>query len=168
MAHSNYAEAIMYLFPNADSTSDFIVRDDGEGQFIAVWNLNQPQPSHEELDIAYLQVVKNNKVSEFNKLCNKIILEGFRSPSTGYYYGFSELDQMNMTQQMLLFLNNPLLLTVDWKTEDAGIIRHSKTQFLTIVQEADSHKRGWISYYWKKKNEIMNKLTVEEVLDIIW
>ncbi|MCI4170470.1 XkdW family protein, partial [Bacillus spizizenii] len=33
------AEAIMYKYPNTDPTKDFIVQNDGEGYYIAEWNL---------------------------------------------------------------------------------------------------------------------------------
>lgn len=39
------AEAIMYKYPNADPTKDFIVQNDGHGSYIAEWNLRAPIPT---------------------------------------------------------------------------------------------------------------------------
>jgi len=52
----NKALSIMYLFPNANPRSDFIVQNDsnGNGDYISVWNLAEPQPTEEELQIAWV------------------------------------------------------------------------------------------------------------------
>lgn len=51
----NIALSIMHLYPNAEPRIDFEVRDDsdGEGQYIAVWNLTEPQPTETELLAAW-------------------------------------------------------------------------------------------------------------------
>lgn len=41
--------ALRYLFPNAVPLRDYEVRDDGAGAYIAVWRLEAPQPTTEEL-----------------------------------------------------------------------------------------------------------------------
>ncbi|PRS47477.1 XkdW family protein [Bacillus sp. MZGC1] len=54
----NKALAIMYLFPNAILGKDFSVRDDGEGQFIDTWTLEEPIPSDEEFVAAWQEYLK--------------------------------------------------------------------------------------------------------------
>lgn len=51
----NKALAIMELFPNTEPMKDFIVQDDGDerGQYIAMWNIDAPQPTEEELQAAW-------------------------------------------------------------------------------------------------------------------
>lgn len=51
----NIALAIMYLFPEANPMIDFVVQDDsdGNGAYIAQWNLEEPQPTEEELQSAW-------------------------------------------------------------------------------------------------------------------
>lgn len=51
----NIALAIMHLYKGADSTNDFIVQDDsnGEGPYIAGWNLTELQPTDAELQAAW-------------------------------------------------------------------------------------------------------------------
>lgn len=54
----NKALAIKYLYPNAELGKDYSVRDDGEGQFIDTWLLEEPEPSAEELDAAWQEYLK--------------------------------------------------------------------------------------------------------------
>lgn len=44
----NKAIAIMQRYPTAVPMIDFVVRDDGEGQYIAAWNLLGVNPPSEE------------------------------------------------------------------------------------------------------------------------
>ena len=41
----NVANALLFLFPDADPLRDYRVQDDGKGAYIAVWNLANPQPT---------------------------------------------------------------------------------------------------------------------------
>lgn len=52
----NLALAIRHLFPDADPMRDFRVEDNGSGQFLAVWNLEAPQPTPQQLDTAWVEV----------------------------------------------------------------------------------------------------------------
>ncbi len=61
----NLASVIMYLFPNANSTRDFIAQDNGQGQYVAQWHLAQPQPTQAELDAAWLPALRADKMQEF-------------------------------------------------------------------------------------------------------
>jgi hypothetical protein len=51
----NIALAIMHIYPNANPLIDFIVQDDsdGNGPYIAAWNIPDPQPTEEELTAAW-------------------------------------------------------------------------------------------------------------------
>lgn len=51
--------AVIHLFPGADPLADFEVRDDGEGPYIAVWNLPDPQPTLEQLEAAWADYEAN-------------------------------------------------------------------------------------------------------------
>lgn len=68
----NIASAINFLHPNAVSMIDFIVRDDsdGEGQYIALWGLEEPEPTEEELQAAWdaYQDYETNKPPEVTEL----------------------------------------------------------------------------------------------------
>jgi uncharacterized protein involved in exopolysaccharide biosynthesis len=45
--------AIRELFLDANPLKDYIIQDDGAGQFIAQWNLPDPQPTPAEIDAAW-------------------------------------------------------------------------------------------------------------------
>lgn len=49
----NISRAIQYLFPQAVIREDFLVGDDGEGPYLAVWNLPQSRPSEKQLTEAW-------------------------------------------------------------------------------------------------------------------
>ncbi|NJJ37812.1 XkdW family protein [Paenibacillus apii] len=51
----NISKAIQHLYPDVDVMKDFEVWDnaDGNGPYIAVWNLKGPQPTEEELQAAW-------------------------------------------------------------------------------------------------------------------
>ncbi|AGA22037.1 MULTISPECIES: XkdW family protein [Bacillus] len=53
------AEAIMFKYPSADPTRDFIVQNDGEGSYIAEWNLRAPIPTQKELETWWEELQKN-------------------------------------------------------------------------------------------------------------
>ncbi|WP_342477798.1 XkdW family protein [Paenibacillus sp. FSL H7-0350] len=51
----NIALALKYLYLGADQMKEFEVRDNGHGeQYIAIWNLDKPKPTEEELQAAWV------------------------------------------------------------------------------------------------------------------
>jgi hypothetical protein len=55
----NIAFAIMHLFPDAEPMKDFVVMDEGNGQFISEWNIDAPIPTEEELQKAWEEYLAN-------------------------------------------------------------------------------------------------------------
>ena len=53
----NIAQAIMHLYPDSKPLIDFIVQDDsdGNGPYIASWNLSDEQPTPAQLEQAYAE-----------------------------------------------------------------------------------------------------------------
>lgn len=51
----NIPQAIMHLFPQANPMQDFVVQDDsdGNGAYIAQWNMEEEQPTDERLQAAW-------------------------------------------------------------------------------------------------------------------
>lgn len=112
---------------------------------------------------------KKDKIDELNEACEATILAGFYCEANGHYYGFSAYDQMNFTQQYLLLVSNPELTgPIRWKTEDAGVIVHSREEFIAVCKTAERHKRGNIEKYWELKAQIENARTFEEVNAVHW
>lgn len=56
-------EAIKHIYPNAVLGKDFSLRDDGEGPFIEVWNIEAPKPSADDLLSAHEAVQLAARIS---------------------------------------------------------------------------------------------------------
>jgi hypothetical protein len=115
-----------------------------------------------------LDEVKKKKIDELNNQCEATILSGFVSTTTTHKYGFSTYDQMNLTQQMILMLKDTTITSVYWKTEDAGILSHTRDEFFSITSEAEQHKRNNIQKYWDLKAKVQAALSENEVSMITW
>ncbi|MCM3367856.1 XkdW family protein [Bacillus safensis] len=72
----NKALAIKYLYPNAELGKDFSVRDDGEGQFIDTWTLENPIPSDEELESAWQEYLKLDNEQPMTQVEKQLLLIG--------------------------------------------------------------------------------------------
>jgi hypothetical protein len=164
----NILLALQYLFPGT-TTRDYIVALNADGKpYIEQWNMPIPIPSDEELMAAELAALKEKKIYELNRKCNAEILRGFTSASTGHRFSFGQEDQANLTQQMLLLLNDPNLSSVEWKTEDSGVQTFTREQFLSIVKEAEAHKRSLMAQYWKKKANVLESSDRDTIKAMEW
>ncbi|ASS75759.1 hypothetical protein CIG75_12705 [Tumebacillus algifaecis] len=115
-----------------------------------------------------LDQLKQSKSDQLNEACEAAILRGFTSSATGHFYAFGVHDQTNFTQQMLLLLADPSAEKVTWKTEDVGVIVHTREQFLAICAEAEQHKRAQIGRYWQLKVDLATSATWQEVDSNKW
>lgn len=60
----NMKRVIERMFPGSDMFSgDFEVRDDldGKGAYISIWNIDSPQPTHEEMEAVWSQIVAEDE-----------------------------------------------------------------------------------------------------------
>ncbi|MDT3427687.1 hypothetical protein J2Z22_003250 [Paenibacillus forsythiae] len=71
----NISRAIQYLYPDVDVMRDFEVWDnaDDKGPYIAVWNLEAPEPTEEELQAAWeayqaAEAAKEPELTEVDRL----------------------------------------------------------------------------------------------------
>lgn len=135
-----------------------------EGLFLPKWDGAAWVEGKPDADV--LPVLKQRKIDEIKAACQADILAGFTSASKGYRFGFAEKDQMNFTQQLLLFVSDPSLTDVQWKTDDAGVVTLTKAEFLTVIGEADAHKRGKMAQCWTTIDNI-NATTTKTQLDAI-
>jgi len=113
-----------------------------------------------------IEEVRMAKYNALKEQCDEHILADFYSPSTDAQYGFSEIDQMNMTQQMILFFINPG--PIMWKTEDKGLIQLTKEQFIGVAFEAQRHKEKQIKHWWQLKANVIAAQTKEEIMEFEW
>lgn len=123
----------------------------------------------EDVGEALLEYHKKDKINELNEACEATILAGFYCEANGHYYEFKVYDQLNFTQQYLLLISNPDFTgPIRWKTEDAGVVEHTREEFMTVCQTAELHKRGNIEKYWDLKAQVENATTFEDVNAIQW
>jgi hypothetical protein len=68
----NIALSILHLYPDAVPSKDFIVQDDSDykGPYLAAWNLDEPQPTDEELKTAWeaYQEAEANKPPQLTEI----------------------------------------------------------------------------------------------------
>lgn len=161
-------KALLYLYPDAETPRDYVVKNDGNGEYIAVWNLPNPIPSNEELRQAYIEYLKKERIEYFDNYCEELILRGFTSATTGHFYRFNIYDQMNFNQAYNRLMYDNSITEIAWKTEDAGILIHSREDWIKVYHEGGEHKWYTINHYWQIKNQILNATTEEEILSIQW
>jgi hypothetical protein len=162
----NVVGAIEMLYPNAVKLVDFVVRDEGKGQYIYEWNLPYPQPTIEELANAQLTYLKRVKKEDINARCQQTILGGFTA-SNGHSYAFDFKDQDNFTQQMLFLVHDPTITEIPWNTNE-GVVVHTRDEFLQVCQDANAHKTGNFKKYWTLLAQLESATTEDEINAIGW
>lgn len=168
----NIANAILWKYPSASPLTDFMVRDDGDerGVYLDLWNIDSERPTDVELSVWHVEALKEAKIKECNALCNQTILAGFESAVLGdaHTYQFDYEAQMNLNGQLNLMNVDPSIDTVEWKTVDAGVLSHTKAQFIQLCKDAMAFKQTNIAKYWTLKAQI-NAATNEETINaVIW
>jgi hypothetical protein len=178
----NIAQAIMHLFPQANHMNDFIVQDDsdGMGQWIAQWNLEEPQPTEEELQAAWdamqpteeqlLDQAKQNKISELSANCNKAILAGFSSSALGapHFYGYEIDDQANFEKAMNLIIRGKAPAQDYWKTKNAGPLVHTQAQIELVYDDSIVHLKTNLGKKWMLEAKVKALTTAEAIEAIVW
>lgn len=114
-----------------------------------------------------LEIHKTTKINELNALCEETIYAGFKA-SNGHEYEFEDKDQTNISQSLLLASMDVDMSDIEWKTLDAGIVVHTRGEFIKMCIDAEAHKRGNISKYWKLKESVEAAATNEEINKIVW
>lgn len=127
--------------------SSYFLADDSETFFVG-------QPISEVIFSDFtIQKEREMKIAELDKACEESILSGFTS-SNGNHYGYSNNDQVNFvtTKDELTF--DETLLVVDLKTENQGVITHTRDEFFDVYKESIQHRKNLQKIFWQKKNEV--------------
>lgn len=114
-----------------------------------------------------LNFYKEFKIKKLNETCENEIIKGFTSLN-GHTYRTDRDDQINMMGQKYYLIDNPSVTTVLWKTEDLGYIEHTRDEWLSVYNEAFSHKQKQLFKYNDLKNAINKSLTIDEVELVSW
>lgn len=81
----NEALAIKYLYPNTELGEDYLVRDDGKGQFIDKWALDDPIPSDEVLEVAWNEYLAKNGEKPISNVERQLLLLGEQLALASFY-----------------------------------------------------------------------------------
>jgi hypothetical protein len=100
--------------------------------------------------------------------CELVIEEGFVYSVNGHKYRTNRDDQINMIGQKDELLADETITIVQWKTEDAGYISHTRDEWLDIYNQAFVHKKETLLKYDTLKKAVQDALTHEEILSITW
>lgn len=65
------SDSLQYLLPDADPLRDYVLQDDGDGPYIAEWNLPSSQPTSEELAAAEPEALKSKAKRELTKAAQR-------------------------------------------------------------------------------------------------
>jgi hypothetical protein len=169
----NIAQVIIYLFPQAKPLIDFTVQDDsdGNGPYIAVWNLEADQPTEEELEAAWealnafdIEAYKTTSLETLNIMCNATILGTFESSAMGepHIYVFDYEAQMNLAGTKQAFTDG-LITEIEWNTRDAGVLTHNQEQFNTLWLNGFQHKNSTINRFRTVVTDIQLAETKEDI-----
>jgi hypothetical protein len=146
------------------------------GPYIAVWNIDAPQPTEEELQVAWedmntvsLEQYKEDKIHLLSGLCQSEILADFTSDALGstHTYGFDQYDQINLQAIGVNLAIDPDLVSVDWKTrESVVLVHHTREQIIQVIKDAATHQKSAQYKYLNLKYEIQeapDKATVDTI-----
>lgn len=113
---------------------------------------------------------KQMKIEELDRKCNETILSGFSSSALGvnHQYDFDYEAQQNLSGMLTLFNTDATTTQIDWKTLDAGVLTHTKEQFLALYRDGFVHKNQNITKYWNLKEQVKAATTLDAITEIIW
>lgn len=122
-----------------------------------------------ELDIANtdIETVRQAKKDQLNHLCNVAILGTFIGHN-GHTYSFDMEAQANFNQQFTDLLIDTTIASIDWKTKDAGVVTHTRDEFMALRTDIKNHKLSNIQKYWTLESQVLNAITKDEITAINW
>jgi hypothetical protein len=110
---------------------------------------------------------KSLKIEMFKELCESEIEKGFTA-TNGHFYRTNRDDQINMIGQKDLLNTITTIEAIMWKTEDAGYVEHTKSEWLDIYTQAFMHKQEMLFKYNELKRKISEATTHTEVMSMTW
>jgi hypothetical protein len=117
-----------------------------------------------------LEDYQQNKIYELNTACNKEILGGFTSSVTGvaHQYKFDMEYQNNLNQEATMLALDSTIISVDWPTIDAGVVTHTREQFIQLCKESKTFKEQRLYRYFNLKAQVLATTTINAVNAFVW
>jgi hypothetical protein len=97
--------------------------------------------------------MRQDKANQLYDECQKAIKAGFTY--NGDLFGFNDLDQANLNQQLTLLLVEESEDLIEWKTENNGVKYFTREEFIAACKAGESHKRNNTSKYWALKEYVL-------------
>ncbi|MGG4438298.1 hypothetical protein AAXE64_27485 [Priestia megaterium] len=111
---------------------------------------------------------KKLKCSVLDAMCDTTIEGGIVSEVNGHHYRVNKDDQRMMLGQKEFLNSFPEEETVEWRTEDAGMIDHSRDEWIAMYYESFK----FVSMNLKKVNELKRMIdlatTHQEIIAVNW
>ena len=167
----NIATAIQFLFPTAINGIDYEVRNDGDGQFIALWNIESPEPTNDELSVAWVEYMKKKKIDELSMACKHAIDSPFVSSALGseHLYSYDAEAKENLKNAEAAVKYMPDDATVDWRIHDTReTTPHNKEQIIQLFLDSVQHVQTNVAKYRQLEAQVLTATTEEEVNAIKW
>jgi hypothetical protein len=108
---------------------------------------------------------KQLKIDILSDNCDEKIIAGFTS-ANGHKYRTNRDDQINMIGKMIQLMNNTSIVEVNWKTEDAGYVKHTREEWITVFNEGLAHKEQNLFHYNTLKAQVHSAQTDAEVVAV--
>jgi len=117
-----------------------------------------------------LEQAKEQKILELNTDCNQLILNGFPSTCTGveHQYKFDMEYQANFSQQGVMVALDPTMTSVLWPTSDAGVLSHTREQFIQLCNDAQTWKSTNTYRYFELKAQVMSLDSIDAINLVAW
>ena len=119
-----------------------------------------------------LQQAQQAKILALNSYCNQLIQSGFPSSATGvsHQYKFDMEYQGNMSQDGTMLALDPTIDSVPWPTINAGVVPHTRDQFIQLCKDAKTWKDTNVYHYFALKAQVLavTTTTVDQVNAINW
>lgn len=168
----NLPTAIVYLFPHAVNGIDFRIEDEGDGiQRIAFWGLEEPQPTEEELQAAWLDALRKKKIEELGLACQAAINSTFVSSALGepHIYSYDAEAKANLKNAEAAAKYMADDATVDWRIHDTREVKqHNKSQIIQLFLDSVQHVQTNVAKYRRLEAQVLAATTEEEINAIKW
>ena len=163
------------IIDNTIYDTNFIYLDDNEYSYLQNNMLNyiiqDGVPVYTPVqDSKVILEEQKSKIEEINIACNLDILNGFSSTCTGveHQYKFDMEYQNNINQQASILNLDQTIELVYWPTKDAGVVEHTREQFINLLKDANNFKSEELYRYFTMKADILAMISLEQVRQVVW
>ncbi|MBP0725524.1 hypothetical protein J5Y03_10025 [Bacillus sp. RG28] len=167
-------EVFKVLSERNRETFDYIQFEYGEfSKEFAECTSYRVNPTTKEIEFNHdpsfnLEQYKTFKIEELKKKCQEDIYNGFVSKLNNHTYRTNNDDQLNFLGKYNQLMSDTSIKTVMWKTEDVGYIEHTRSDWLSIYNEALTAKEQKLFHYEQLRQQVNACKTKEQVETILW